>query len=203
MKGEFMGPEITVDDIDAFRELINIGIGRSAGRLNRITSAHVVLSVPDVRVIPVSDVDEIFHDSDETLSTVSLDYTGSFSGRTAVVFPQDSAAKLAMAVTGEDGGFNDLDSMKVEVLKEVGNILVSGVMGSISNVLKSSLSYSIPVYNESELRDLILDCEKFSDEYVIIGHANFTIRDLEISGDIVMILEMGSLGHLLECIRQV
>jgi len=203
MKGEFMGPEITVDDIDAFRELINIGIGRSAGMLNRITSSHVVLSVPDVRVIPVSDVDEIFHDSDETMSTVSLDYTGSFSGRTAVVFPQDSAAKLAMAVTGEDGGFNDLDSMKVEVLKEVGNILVSGVMGSISNVLKSSLSYSIPVYNESELRDLIMDCEKFSDEYVIIGHANFTIRDLEISGNIVMILEMGSLGHLLECIRQV
>ncbi len=198
-----MGPEITVDDIDAFRELINIGIGRSAGMLNRITSSHVVLSVPDVRVIPVSDVDEIFHDSDETMSTVSLDYTGSFSGRTAVVFPQDSAAKLAMAVTGEDGGFNDLDSMKVEVLKEVGNILVSGVMGSISNVLKSSLSYSIPVYNESELRDLIMDCEKFSDEYVIIGHANFTIRDLEISGNIVMILEMGSLGHLLECIRQV
>lgn len=197
-----MSTAITGDDIDAFRELINIGIGRSAGMLNKITRSHVTLSVPEVRVIPVMEVDDLFNDSGEELSAVSLDYTGSFSGRTAVIFPQDSAAKLAIAVTGENQGSRDLDSMKVEVLKEVGNILVSGVMGSISNVLKTSLSYSLPVYNKSDLMDLISDCENFAEEFVIIGNADFTIRDLEIAGNIVMILEMGSLGHLLECIRR-
>lgn len=202
MKDDIMSTAITGDDIDAFRELINIGIGRSAGMLNKITRSHVTLSVPEVRVIPVMEVDDLFNDSGEELSAVSLDYTGSFSGRTAVIFPQDSAAKLAIAVTGENQGSRDLDSMKVEVLKEVGNILVSGVMGSISNVLKTSLSYSLPVYNKSDLMDLISDCENFAEEFVIIGNADFTIRDLEIAGNIVMILEMGSLGHLLECIRR-
>jgi len=199
-----MSTAITGDDIDAFRELINIGIGRSAGMLNKITRSHVTLSVPEVEIVPIDKFDEInCVETGENLATVSLDYSGSFSGRTAVVFPPDSAAKLAMAVTGEDGGSPDLDGMKVEVLKEVGNILVSGVMGSISNVLKSSLSYSIPVYNESGFKDLIRDCETFAEEYVIIGRADFTIRDLEISGNIVMILEMGSLEHLLESVRKV
>ncbi len=198
-----MSVEITEEDIDAFRELINIGIGRSAGMLNKITRSHVTLSIPDVRVLPVDRFDEFFSsDSNEDVATVSLDYSGSFSGRTAIVFPQDSAAKLAMAVTGELEGSPELDGMKVEVLKEVGNILVSGVMGSISNVLKSTLSYSIPVYNESEPKVLIRDCQSFKEEYLIIGRADFTIKDLEISGNIVMILGVGSLEHLLSCVRQ-
>ncbi|MBN1432731.1 MAG: chemotaxis protein CheC [Methanomicrobiaceae archaeon] len=198
-----MSVEITEEDIDAFRELINIGIGRSAGMLNKITRSHVTLSIPDVRVLPVDRFDEIFScDYDDDFATVSLDYSGSFSGRTAIVFPQDSAAKLAMAVTGEVEGSPELDGLKVEVLKEVGNILVSGVMGSISNVLKSTLSYSIPVYYESEPKILIRDCQNFKEEYVIIGRADFSIKDLEISGNIVMILGVGSLEHLLSCVRQ-
>ena len=199
-----MDYEVTAEDIDAFRELINIGIGRSAGILNKITRSHVTLSVPDVKVIPIGEMDEILYGEDkgEEFAAVSLDYSGSFSGRTAVVFPQDSGAKLAMAVTGESEGSPELDGMKVEVLKEVGNILVSGVMGSISNVLRSSLSYSVPVYSESEIKGLIKSCKKFNGEFVIIGRADFTVRDLEISGNIIMILEMGSLEHLLECVRK-
>ncbi|WP_245611484.1 chemotaxis protein CheC [Methanolacinia paynteri] len=199
-----MSYAITESDIDAFRELINIGLGRSAGILNKITRSHVTLSIPDVKIIPVGRLDEIHNcDTDGELATVSLDYSGSFSGRTAVVFPQDSGAKLAMAVTGENEGSPELDAMKVEVLKEVGNILVSGVMGSISNVLKTSLSYSIPVYSESEIEDLIRSCKKFTEEFIIIGRANFIIRDLEISGNIIMILEMGSLERLLNSVRNV
>lgn len=197
-----MVTEISANDIDAFRELINIGIGRSAGMLNRITRSHVTLSVPEVRVIPIKEFDSLSCcDYGGDLATVSLDYSGSFSGKTAVVFPQDSAAKLAMAVTGEGEGSPELDGIKVEVLKEVGNILVSGVMGSISNVLKSSLTYSIPVYDESALKNLVGNYEKSADEYIIIGRADFTIRDLEISGNIIMILEVGSLEYLLECVR--
>jgi chemotaxis protein CheC len=200
-----MSYEVTAKDLDAFRELINIGIGRSAGLINKITRSHVTLSVPDVKIIPVDKLDEVIYGGSEgeEFAAVSLDYSGSFSGRTAVVFPHDSGAKLAMAVTGESEGSPELDGLKVEALKEVGNILVSGVMGSISNVLNSSLSYSIPVYSESEIRGLIKNYEKFNGEFIIIGQANFSVRDLEISGNIIMILEMGSLEHLLGCVRKV
>ena len=38
------------EDADAVKELLNIGIGRSAAMLNTITKSHIALSIPEVRV---------------------------------------------------------------------------------------------------------------------------------------------------------
>jgi chemotaxis protein CheY-P-specific phosphatase CheC len=39
------------EQLDALRELINIGIGRAAGVLNEMLSAHIQLYVPDVEIL--------------------------------------------------------------------------------------------------------------------------------------------------------
>lgn len=199
-----MHKNIKNEDLDAIKEILNIGIGRSASMLNCFTKSHITLSIPEVRLLdtnnPAKSIDKSL---DEDSATVRLEFMGIFSGITAVAFPKDSAAKLVMAMTGEDAGTPELDSLRIETLKEVGNIIINGVMGSISNILKTHLNYSIPSYEEGSIIDLIKSGKKIYDNQVLMAMACFTIKDLNVEGNIFMLLELGSLEILIENIKQI
>ena len=47
--------DLTPDQIDALKELINIGIGRSASMLNEMVNTRVYLQVPSVKVFSPKD----------------------------------------------------------------------------------------------------------------------------------------------------
>jgi chemotaxis protein CheC len=191
-------------DIDAVREILNIGIGRAAGMLNKITKSHITLTVPDVEIISPKEFRERKNTGDgDSLATVKLEFKGEFSGTTAVLFPPDSAANLVMAITGEEAGTPELDSIRIETLKEVGNIIINGVMGSVGNIIKSPLNYEIPAYNEESIINLVTE-SKIVEEYgIILAMTKFRVADLNVEGTIVMVLETGSMNKLLEKINSI
>jgi len=191
-------------DIDAVREILNIGIGRAAGMLNRITRSHITLTVPDVEIISPKEFTERKKSQDkESLATVRLEFKGEFSGTTAVLFPPESAANLVMAITGEETGTPELDSIRIETLKEVGNIIINGVMGSVGNIIKSPLKYEIPAYNEESITNLITDSGILEEDGIILAMTKFSVADLDVQGTIVMVLETGSMDILLEKINSI
>lgn len=197
-----MPEQINNEDIDAIKEILNIGIGRSAQMLNRITRSHISLSIPEVNVYDTKTLKKgIVRGLDENSATVKLEFSGDFSGITAVAFPKDSAAKLVMAITGEGAGTPELDSIRIETLKEVGNIILNGVMGSIGNILSTHLDYTIPAYDEGSIIDLINTGKKSYDEHVLMARACFKIKDLNVEGNIFMVFEIGSLKLLLKDLR--
>jgi chemotaxis protein CheC len=191
--------------IDAIREIVNIGVGRAAGQLNEMTGSHIRLKIPFVDLVPFQDItkEEEKIIPGKVLSAVLLDFKGSFSGVTAIVFPPESALALVMLLTGETEDSPDLDVMRIEALKEVGNIVINAVMGSIANVLSEHLTYSLPVYYEGPVGDIAgLKKERPADEWVLLARASFLIESLNIEGDILLILEVGSLENLVQSIRK-
>ncbi len=191
--------------IDAIREIVNIGVGRAAGQLNEMTGSHIRLKIPFVDLVPFQDItkEEEKIIQGKVLSAVLLDFKGSFSGVTAIVFPPESALALVMLLTGETEDSPDLDVMRIEALKEVGNIVINAVMGSIANVLSEHLTYSLPVYYEGPVGDIAgLKKERPADEWVLLARASFLIESLNIEGDILLILEVGSLENLVQSIRK-
>lgn len=195
---------ISDEDIDAIREILNVGIGRSAQMLNCITKSHITLSIPKLRICDANNLDQDLEKSLNDLSAnVKLEFSGVFSGITAVAFPKDSAAKLVMAMTGEDAGTPELDSLRLETLKEVGNIMINGVIGSISNMLKIHFKYSLPSYEEGSITRLINTGRKVYDEQILMATACFQIEDLDVEGKIFIILEIGSMQVLIENINKI
>jgi chemotaxis protein CheC len=196
---------IDTETLDAIRELVNIGVGRAASQLNQMTGSHIVLRIPTVGLVPFSEISSKENRilSGDVLSAVLLDFKGTFSGITAVVFPPESAASLVMLLTGEREQSPELDAMRVEALKEVGNIIINAVMGSIANVLAERLTYSIPSYYEGPFSSVAeLQKKNVEDEWVLLARTNFLIQSLSIEGDILLILEVGSLDRLVESIHR-
>lgn len=187
---------LTADQIDALREFINIGVGRSAAMLNEMLQFPIKLHVPHIRIFKYSDLKkELSKFSQERISSVQLDFTGSLKGVAELVFPSSSAAKLVATLTGEEIGSPDLDSVRSGTLCEIGNIVLNGVMGSISNLLKKHFSYSVPKYHEEDFEQLV---ENSIEENVVylLGETHFEIEKLRIDGEIILLFELGAFEEL-------
>lgn len=195
--------EVDEDSVDAIRELINIGVGRAAGMLNDITDCSIVLQVPRVVIVRPDELATINNGlAGSALSTVALNFTGPMSGLSALVFPQESASSLVMLMTKETENTPELDAIRIETLKEVGNIIINAVMGSIANVLRHHLTYSVASYQEVTIPALVKSLRIAADDRIVLANAHFRIENTAIDGNILLILEMGSMDKLLESIRE-
>ncbi|MEG4800727.1 chemotaxis protein CheC [Microcoleus sp. ARI1-B5] len=194
--------ELTADEIDALKELINIGVGSAAGMLNEMIQFPIQLQIPDIELLSArelrSELKKRF--GIEPLSTVQLGFSGSFSGSAQLLFPTDSAVNLVSVLTGEEKGSPDLDSLKISTLSEVGNMVINGVMGSIGNILDQPLDYAVPYYAEEEIEELLLKEQSVDCGSVLLAPAHFSIEELQIQGDILLFFDVGSFQMLLKAI---
>ncbi|MGG6265942.1 chemotaxis protein CheC [Leptolyngbya sp. AN03gr2] len=196
---------ITDEQLDALQEFINIGIGRSAAMLNEMVESPIALSVPTLQVFKGEALQRelIGQFNGHRLAAVRLNFSGSFSGSAELVFPTESASALVALLTGEDSNSPDLDAVKIGTLTEVGNIVINGVLGSISNLLKRQMTYTLPTYSEDTVYQLLAANQSFAYETVfLLAQARFEIAQLEIVGDIILIFELASFDELLSCIDQ-
>lgn len=196
--------KLTDRQLDALQELVNIGIGQAAGILNDMIDSPIRLQIPYLQILTPNDVQQQLeqHLNGEQISAVQLKFTGSFGGIAQLVFPTNSAATLVTMLTGEEAGTHDLDSVKIGTLSEVGNIVINGVMGAISNVLQQRLNYSIPNYTEGTIANLLVSGGLTADTIVLLAQTRFIIEKLHIEGDIILIFNVSSFDTLLAAINQ-
>ena len=189
----------TALQLDALSELINIGVGRSAEVLNTMLNSHIDLQVPFVKILLSDDFrKEIEALGSDSLSAVHLAFKGKFSGTAQLIFPAATASKLVTTVTGEEVRSESLDEIRSGTLCEIGNIVLNGLMGSISNVLKMQLKYSVPTYLEGKIENLTSARGNMaSDTKILLARTHFTIKELKIEGDIIVFFETGALDALL------
>jgi len=183
-------------ELDVFTELINIGVGKAVGLLNELVTAPIVLSVPKIMIETLDDLlNKLEEGCLETYYAVKLNFEGSFSGVAEIVFPSDSGNNLVSILTGEEKYSEELDNLRVGTLNEVANMLLNGVMGSISNLIKEEFEYSVPVYYEDTFRNLVFE-KNASEKVVLYGKTHFMVKDLSIEGDIIVLLELPSFNNL-------
>ena len=198
--------DLTDAQLDALKELVNIGVGQAAGMLNEMIAFRIRLQVPVIKLLSPQDLQQELKQRvlQEQLSTVQLDFSGTFSGSTQLLFPTESAATLVAVLTGEEPGSPDLDALKIGTLTELGNIVINGVMGSISNILTEPLHYQVPIYVEEDIEHLIPAVDKSPTAKALLAEAHFDIEELQVQGDIVLnFLGVESFEALLSAIEAV
>lgn len=186
--------------LDVIQELINIGIGRAASVLNKMASAHILLQVPEVRLFTSEELSQHPAFTNATrVSAVRLAFEGAFAGTAALVFPPASAANLISLLIGEDQMTLDMDSLRLGALQEIGNIVLSCVMGSLSNILDERVDYIPPDYFE-DLLDSLLVFNEGERDVILFVEAHFAVQDHLIEGDIIILFKLDTFASLLASI---
>jgi chemotaxis protein CheC len=131
--------------LDALKEVANIGAGHAATALSQLTSRTIMINVPEVNVRPLEEVPELLGSADEVIAAVLMHMMGDLTGRTLVLFPEPSAKSLCDILfrrpPGTTAGFTPMEQSG---LKEAGNILASAYMNALSDFMGMMLVPSVP-----------------------------------------------------------
>ena len=131
--------------LDALKEVANIGAGHAATALSQLTNRTIMINVPEVNVRPLEEVPELLGSPDEVIAAVLMHMMGDLTGRTLVLFPEPSAKHLCDILfrrpPGTTAGFTPMEQSG---LKEAGNILASAYMNALSDFMGMMLVPSVP-----------------------------------------------------------
>jgi chemotaxis protein CheC len=132
--------------LDAIREVANIGAGHAATALSQMMNRVIMIDVPEVTITRLEEVDRILGDPEEVVAAVMMKVLGDVTGRTVQVFPGESAVKLtSILLERSEPEFPDgFDALHRATLKEVGNIIVGAYLTALSDFMGMLLIMSTP-----------------------------------------------------------
>jgi chemotaxis protein CheC len=194
-------------ELDILRELFNISVGKASSLLSEIIDRKIILNVPDVRILDMDNninmqnflpekPDGIF-----MISSISFDYE--LEGKASMIF---SAEKMRIFIdlclnSDETGDYHEISfsDIDIDVIKEIGNIVLNAVVGEIGNLLDLKLTYSLPevkAYKKDEFFE-----NKFSS--ILVLNITFLIENTKIEGAIFVHLTINSFSELMSKINEI
>lgn len=137
--------ELDAKQIDALREVANIGAGHAATALSQMTDARISVSVPHLQIARLAEIPDLLSEADSVVAAVMMHVLGDLSGRTLLVLPRDSGARLAeILLRRPAGSLTVFGELEESALKEAGNILCAAYLNALSDFMGLVLLPSVP-----------------------------------------------------------
>src|ERR1044072_2457559 len=179
---------------DALAELSNVAMARAATSLRQMVKTEVLLSVPTVEIMTPDDAAQaIAKPGNPNLVAIRQDFTGAFSARARLLFPETTSLELVRVVVGRELPLEDIVDLEDEALAETGNIILNSWVATIANLLKSALKMSLPIVIRGDSNQMF---ESEHSTLVLFLHIQFEIRQKQIGGYVALLMDIPSLGEL-------
>lgn len=137
--------EISQLQLDALREIGNIGSGHAATALSTLLQRRIDMSVPEVWVVPYENIEAIIGQLDSPQAVVYVKVEGEAAGKAVFFFPLESAEIVVQTLLGINQPVDLFaDEMAQSALQEVGNIMVSSFLIALTSFSGIPLQPSVP-----------------------------------------------------------
>jgi chemotaxis protein CheC len=135
---------LTPHQLDALREVANIGAAHAATALSQMVGQTIMISVPTINVSRLEEVPLQVHGPEEPVAAVLMHMMGDLTGRTLLLFPRQTAMRLASMLLRRAKDSDTFSEMDQSAIKEAGNILSSAYMNALSDFMGMLLLPSPP-----------------------------------------------------------
>lgn len=195
---------LTTMQLDALREIGNVGAGNAATALSQIINRKIDMTVPQVSILPLDEVPEVVGGPEKMVAGVFLRVFGPAPSSILFLLPRESALALVDMLMGRERGETmDLDSMDESALLEIGNILAGAYLNALSFFTKFTLLPSIPALAMDMagaiLSVVLIQLGALGDHALVI-ETEFTTEYDGVKGHFFLIPDPGSLGTILSAI---
>ncbi|AYD40725.1 chemotaxis protein CheC [Clostridium fermenticellae] len=192
--------DLTPMQLDALREIGNIGTGNAATALSQLINKKVDMTVPSVNVVPFDDIFSSIG-GDEIAVGVIVRVLGDTPGNILFIFEKDIALNLVELLIGKREDY--LSEMGNSVICEIGNIISSSYMNAIAKFTGLSITPSVPAVTYDMLGAILsttfIESGQF-DDYVLDIETIFEQDNAAINGHFYYIPMPGSLEKMLNAL---
>jgi chemotaxis protein CheC len=191
--------------LDALREVANIGAGHAATALSQMTGQTIMISVPRINIARLDDIPNQVGAGEEPVAAVFMKMMGDLTGLAVLVFPQPTAWRVAGLMLNRER-LTALDELGQSALREAGNILSAAYLSALSEFMGMLLLPSPPSLvidlSDTVMHSTFLEAAQGA-EHVFCVETEFRLRELEESlrGFFLLLPDVGSLSAILRAIR--
>lgn len=125
---------------DAFREVVNVAMGRAAALLARVLGVFVQLPIPNVNILEVGELHMALADAaqGDKLTAVCQGYIGGgIAGEALLIFHDSEVADMARLMRADD-------YLELEMLLDLSSLLISACLSGIADQIDVVFSQGHP-----------------------------------------------------------
>jgi chemotaxis protein CheC len=189
------------DVIDMLKEVGHICTGNATIALSQVLTQKVELTIPDLKLIDSNKVLEELKGTQEVLVGVSVQLLGNLTGNIVLMFPERGAYSLIDAVSQYRKELGNATEYGVSSLKEIGNIVISAYLATLSTFTRQVILHSTPNLICGTLETVFnVAFSKMQTETnkVILIETFFKIADQDIDGSFFLLFEPTMVMKLVE-----
>ncbi|MFY9303548.1 MAG: chemotaxis protein CheC [Atribacterales bacterium] len=193
--------------LDALREVGNIGAGNAATALSKVVGKRVKMEVPLVKILPLKDVPDWLGGPEKEVLGVYLTMSGAANGHILFVMTIEDALKIMNILLGDLTPSReqvlDMDEIARSAMEEIGNILSSSYLSALADFTGLRLNHSVPalaIDMAGAIVDVILIEISKRGDYALLIETEFVEEENKIKGYFMLIPDTGSLEIILQAI---
>jgi len=192
---------LSVLQLDALKEVSNIGAGNAATALSMLIGKKVDMTVPAVNVVKLDDIVE--ENGETEVSGTVVRVLGDIAGNILLVFENSTSENIIKKLVGSKQ--SPESEMGSSVLCEITNIISAAYMNSIAQLTNLAILPSVPATSYDMLGAILtttfIESNQY-DEYILDIETVFLDEDTEenIGGHFYYIPMPGSLEKILKSI---
>jgi len=189
--------------LDALKEISNIGAGNAATALAQMLSTKIDMNVPRVRVLPFSEVADLMGGAEIHVVGIYLSVSGSAPSSILFILPIEKACLLVDMLLNRTAGqtlTEGLNDMGKSAMMELGNIISAAFLNAVSMFTKLTFIPSVPALATDMagaiLNGVLAQLGEIAD-YVLVLETEFQKNSQDIVGYLFLLPEPESLDTIL------
>jgi chemotaxis protein CheC len=190
--------------LDALREVANMGAGHAATALATITEQQIMISVPELTVASLDAIPNQIAEPEEPVAAVLMRMEGDLTGLTLLVFPQPIALRIAGLMMRRP--VTELNAIAESAIKEAGNILSAAYLNALADFFRMTLLPSPPSLTVDMSEAVLTSTYVASAEnaaYVVCVESEFHLQEEgeKLRGFFLLLPDEESLRAILKAVR--
>ncbi|MFN4120736.1 chemotaxis protein CheC [Acidovorax sp.] len=192
--------QLDADQVDALSEIFNIGVGKAAAAMGNLMRDEVLLSVPHVSILTVSEAAQQLGAAERPMYGVRQPFRGVFNGDALLIFPGNKSLEIVRIVAGQSVPSEDLSAIEQDAMTEVGNVMLNACIAALADLLGSEFELSPPSIDTGDSRTIL--GTRIQNHLVVFLHIRFELLSSQIEGFVVFVLNTTSLEGLRSAINR-
>ncbi len=192
--------------LDALREIGNIGAGNAATALAQLIQAKIDMNVPRVKILAFDAVPELVGGADRHIIGVYLNVGGSVSSNILFMLPFEEAVVLVDLLLGQQIGTTRADTLgelELSAMREMGNIIAATYLNALAVFTGLTFIPSVPAL-AIDMAGSVLDAilAKFGEvaDHVLLLETCFKKEEHKVVGHFFMLPEPEALDTILSAL---
>lgn len=187
---------------DIMREIGSIGTGNAATALSSLLKIGVEMTVPKVEILGYNEAVDLLGHPEEMVSGVLVQMSGDVSGVMLFLMKMDFINEVLQCVLQKNiSGYEQMGEMEVSAATEVGNIIISSYILSLSKLADMEISLSVPAFSVNMLGGIMtVPMAEFgyvSDKLMMIT-GKCIIGGRNVDSNLLLLPDIESLNYLMD-----